>query len=176
MDGAPPTPTPVSPLAAWLHERDGSGHHDDVTALENNILLQVPAFPEISIAKWNGILFFPHSPHDFDIVFRSKWGESTGKTERLQHVGVMTDQVLTRFIHSPDDIDLVTDDFRDCHGNIGIRNILCQPLREVAANVLDRSIFGLDIADERKRKHPVRTDDDFSCQLFILPHRYQQDI
>src|SRR6185437_2828849 len=83
-------------------------YHDHVTALENDILLQIPAFSNIAIAKRDGMLFSPHSPHNFNIVFRCKWSQSTGEAQRLQHIGVMADQVFARFVPSPNDIHFIT--------------------------------------------------------------------
>jgi len=86
----------------------------------------------------------------------------------LKHVGVVADQVLTRFVDSSHDIHLVTDDLRHGDGDVGIRNILRQPLHEVVPNSFNRSVLSLNIANEWKRNQEAMKKDGIILSYKVL--------
>jgi len=99
-----------------------SGNHHNITALQEDVLLEFPSFFYVSVAERNHLFLPVFPPQNLDVILGGKWGKATGQAEGLEHVCVMPHQILARLVHSTQHIDLVAQNLHDGHGHMGAGN------------------------------------------------------
>src|SRR5690606_25456098 len=87
-----------------------SGDYDDVAALQQDVLWQVPALAHLRIAERQSHLLGTVSPQDQNIVELRKGVRAAGHAECLHHVHGRAHDELARIIDLADDEYLVSVD------------------------------------------------------------------
>src|SRR5262249_13852187 len=151
-------------------------HHHHVTALQQDVLLQVFLLVHISVSEQEDLLNASSTTHDLDVVFRCIGREASRHSQRLQHVCMVADQKLSGLVHTPDDIDAITENFEHRNCDVRVREKLAQPLDNFIADILCSSTRCRHVSNERKGDHSVGSYHRFLCEMFIFPNRNLQHV
>src|SRR5690606_578881 len=98
------------PATALLREML-SGHDNDITALQNDVLVEFAAAHDLVVCERQGRLVAVRSaPEDADAAGIGKCRQPAGHAERLHDIDAGIDDELAGIVHLPDDVDLVAVD------------------------------------------------------------------
>src|SRR5262245_16613500 len=149
-----------------------SRHHHHVATLQQYVLLQVSLLEHIAVSEMEDLLIASATPHNLDLVLGRIGREAPCHTQRLQHIRIVADQILSWFVHTSQDVDAVTQNFEHRDRHMWIREILAQPLRNFTTDIFCCTTCRGHVPDEGKCNHPVWAHHRFLRKLFIFPDRH----
>src|SRR3970040_990637 len=145
-----------------------SGHNNYVTALECNVLLQSTAFFYFRVIEAKYCLFTVLFSDNFNISLFGKWRKPSGQTQRLKHVDIPADHIISRFVYPANYENFVSGDFFDRHAYNRIWDVLLEPLRDFFLKLQGGFSFRLDVSNQREGDPTIRSDKHFLLQIFFL--------
>src|SRR5581483_3270339 len=114
-----------APRALRTHPslREVLRNDDDITGLEQHVLVEVASLHDLAVAELKGVLRVARPPKHHDVVRRRKGRHSACDAQCLQHADARIHREGAGLVHLADDIDLAAIQALDRYRDDGIRNV-----------------------------------------------------
>src|SRR5215510_7339848 len=89
---------------------------------------------------------------------------------------MVSDLKFSGLVHTPEDVDAITENFEHGDGHVGCRDELGEALRDFNAYIFDHPACCGNLTDEGETYHPVWAHHGLLGQVFVFPYRHFQHI
>ena len=144
-------------------------NYDYITGLQNNILFKAFATFEVTIAEGDCHADMAFATKNSNVVHVRKRRHAAGQCQCLHNIDSGVNQEITGTVYLTDNVNFISADLLGGNRDHNVGNIALQLLGNIASDVINSFAGSFYFACQREREVAIRTDENFSLQIFFFP-------